>query len=96
MGLTTHGMKGANAAQQASGGILGMLFGGINDRSQLKQQEKLNALQIKANREMLDIQSAKQLEMWEKTNAKAQKEQYKIAGLNPALMYGMSGGGGLS
>ena len=35
-------------------------------------------------------------EMWEKTNYSAQKEQMKKAGLNPALMYGMSGGGGVT
>ena len=32
--------------------------------------------------------------MWKKTNYPAQMEMLKEAGLNPALLYGMSGGGG--
>jgi len=35
-----------------------------------------------------------QMDMWNKTNYGAQMEHIKNAGLNPALMYGMSGGGG--
>ena len=36
---------------------------------------------------------AKQMEMWENTNYPAQVEQIKKAGLNPAMLYGQSGGG---
>lgn len=42
---------------------------------------------------MTDYQYAKQLQMWKDTNYNAQKEQLKMAGLNPGLIYGMSGGG---
>jgi hypothetical protein len=37
-----------------------------------------------------------QMDMWNKTNYGAQMQHIKDAGLNPALMYGMSGGGGVT
>lgn len=85
---------GMQAAEGAVGAGLGMLVGGWQDKRQLKQQKKLQQLQLEGNKEMVDYNQAKQLEMWEKTNYVAQKEQMKKAGLNPALLYGMSGGGG--
>ena len=33
-------------------------------------------------------------EMWDYTNYENQKKHLEAAGLNPALLYGMSGGGG--
>lgn len=71
-----------------------MALAGFNDRRQLRQQGKLNELQEMQYRKLLELQMAKELEMWEKTGYGAQKEQMMKAGLNPALMYGMSGGGG--
>ncbi|AXH75642.1 MAG: DNA pilot protein [Microviridae sp.] len=85
---------GQQAASQAVGGILGLALGGINDRRQLKQQSKLQAMQIQGQKEMTDYNTGKQLEMWEKTGYGAQKDQMMRAGLNPALLYGTSGGGG--
>ena len=43
---------------------------------------------------MIDYSKNADYNMWLKTNYPAQKEQIKAAGLNPALLYGMSGGGG--
>lgn len=85
------------AGQTASSAIdagLGMVIGGFNDRRQLKQQEKLQRLQIAGQKEMSDYQFRKQLEMWEATGYGAQKRQLKEAGMNVGLMYGMGGGGG--
>lgn len=76
------------------GTIMGMALGGYNDRRQQDQQEALQAIQIKGNKEMTDYQMRKQLEMWKATGYGPQIEQMKAAGINPALMYGMSGGGG--
>ena len=45
---------------------------------------------------LADYNAAKQLEMWKATNYPAQVEQMKLAGLNPALAYGMGGGGGVT
>lgn len=83
------------AAQAASGtvdSILGMVLGGFNDRRQVKQQRRLNEV----GKELTEWQMKKQLEMWEKTGYVGQKEQMKRAGINPALMYGMGGGGGMT
>lgn len=79
-----------------TGGILGLGLGMINDSRQVRQQERLSNLQEKYNFRMMAQQQKNQLEMWEKTNYAAQKEQMKKAGLNPALLYGMSGGGGVT
>ena len=47
------------------------------------------------NQRQLNLQGHQlQMDMWNKTNYPAQMAMLKEAGLNPALMYGMSGGGG--
>lgn len=84
----------ANAAAGAASGILGMAFGGINDERQLRQQKELQKQQIEGNKQMMDYSQTKQLDMWNKTNSEAQMKHLKAAGLNPGLMYGMSGPGG--
>jgi hypothetical protein len=59
-----------------------------------EQQQELMGLQHQ-NQQALNQQGHNlQMEMWRKTNYPAQVEMLKEAGLNPALMYGMSGGGG--
>lgn len=89
---------GQQAATQVSGDILGagmgMILGSYNDKRQLKQQAKLQALQMQGNKEMLDYQKMKDFEMWQKTGPMGMIQEYKKAGLNPALAYGMTGGGG--
>lgn len=85
---------GLQTAGQVLGTGMGLLLGRDNDRRQLAQQEKLQALQIKGNKEMADYNQWKQKQMWEATNYPAQVEQLKKAGLNPALLYGMGGAGG--
>lgn len=75
---------------QAASGIMGIVMGGLNDQRQIDQQIKLNEL----NKGMIDYNYQKQLQMWKDTSYSAQMEQMKKAGINPALMYGMNGGGG--
>lgn len=72
---------------------LGIGTGLINDFRQVFQQERLNRQTTKQQKALMDYQMQKQLEMWEKTGYKPQMEQIRKAGLNPALLYGMSGGG---
>lgn len=85
-------------ANTATGGVvgqvLGMALGGMQDQRQYNQQEKLQNLQIKGNKEMGEFNKEQQLDIWNKTNYEAQKEHMQNAGLNPGLMYGMGGGGG--
>lgn len=94
--IETLGQAGQGLMGQAAGGIMGMLFGGMNDQRQQDMEEWLQALQIKGQKEMTDYNLLKQLELWEKTGYGAQMDQLKRAGLNQALLYGMSGGGGQS
>lgn len=94
LGIGSEAVKaGIGVAGAIAGQGMGLLFGKAQDRRQVEQQKKLQELQIKGNKEMLDYNQDKQLDMWNKTNYGAQVEHLKDAGLNPALIYGMSGGG---
>lgn len=85
---------GMSAANQVIGGGLGLLLQGHNDRRQRRQQEWLQELQMKGNKEMADYNYNKQMEMWHNTNYAATREEMEKAGLNVGLMYGQGGGGG--
>lgn len=66
-GDTWGGQLGMSMAQNTANGLLGQLFGQFtakrDDKRQLKQAGKLQALQIAGNKEMLDYQKMKDLEM---------------------------------
>jgi hypothetical protein len=87
---------GAQAANDVLNTGLGLLLENHNDKRQLRQQQKLQNLQINGAIDLTDYQQQKQLEMWEKTGYGPQMEQLRKAGLNPALLYGMKGGGGMT
>lgn len=87
---------GMQAGSQLIGGLMGGLFADANDRRQLAQQAKLQALQEEGNKRMVDYNMQKQLKMWEATNYSRQVEELTKAGLNPAYMYGKGGGGGVT
>ena len=84
----------AGLAANAIGAGMGLLLEGHNDRRQLRQQQELQNMQMKGQKEMTDYNLAKQMELWNATNYKAQMAQMAKAGLNPALMYGTGGPGG--
>lgn len=81
---------------QAAGIGMGLLLEKHNDERQREQQERLGNIQLGLDKKMTDYQFQKQLEMWKNTNYQAQVAEMVKAGLNPALMYGISGGGGVS
>lgn len=85
---------GQQAAEQGVAAGMGLILGGINDRRQIKQQKKLQAMQIEGNKQLTDYNQKKALEMWEATNYGPQIAQMRKAGINPALMYGGTGAGG--
>lgn len=85
----TFGGAAANAA-------MGIALGQYNDRRQQEQQQDLQNIQIRGNKEMMDYSMMKQMEMWKNTNFQAQINQMKMAGLSPGLIYGMKGGGGIT
>lgn len=60
-----------------------MLFGQFNQDMALKGQQKA-----------LKQQNDAAMDIWNKTNYWAQRQQIEKAGLNPALLYGMGSGGG--
>lgn len=89
---------GIGAAGQAASGLvdagMGLLLEKHNDKRQIKQQQKLTDMQIAAQKQMGIFNREQQMQMWNDTNYGPQMEHLKKAGLNPALMYGMGGGGG--
>lgn len=72
---------------------LGLLFENHEDKRQVNQQQKLTNIQIAANKQLSDYNAQQQLKMWHDTNYGAQMEELRKAGLNPGLIYGLSGGG---
>ena len=88
---------------QIIGGILGIggnFLGSIaNKKAQQKQFENekaLMGLQANYNKEQARYSQELAKEMWNYTNYHNQVKQLKLAGLNPALIYGQGGGGGAS
>jgi len=88
------GQLGMQVAGGLIGGGMGALFAKGQDRRQLKQQQKLTDMQMNADKHMSSYNKDLQLQMWKDTSYNAQKGEIEKAGLNPALMYGMGGGGG--
>lgn len=78
------------------GAGMGLLLEGHNDRRQIEQQRRLQALQIQGQQEMGNYNYGKQLQFWKDTNFQAQMQQLKMAGLNPALLYKQGGAGGMT
>lgn len=75
-------------------GALGNLFG-IGQKRQIKQQEKLNRLQIDGQKELGEFNQKQSMEMMRQQYGEQMKGM-KDAGLNPALIYGGAGAGGQS
>lgn len=73
---------------------LGMATAKWQDKRQLEQQKKLQAEQIKGQKEMGEFNQGLALDTWEKTNYDAQRKQMEKAGLNVGMMYGGTGSGG--
>lgn len=83
------------------GAILGLagtaasaIGGAVAGRKQFRNEKEIMGLQAKYNKEAAAYSQQLQKEMWDYTNYGNQVKHMKEAGLNPALLYGMSGGGG--
>lgn len=86
------------------GGLIGTglsrLFGlswgpGRAMQEQWKYNQKIMALQNQYNQQAAEKGQQYAKEYWDYTNAENQKQHLIQAGLNPALMYGQSGAGGM-
>lgn len=75
-------------------GLLGMIGAGRRARKAHARNKEMMGIQF-ANQLALNEQGQRlQMQTWRETGYPAQMKMMKEAGLNPALMYGMSGGGG--
>lgn len=84
---------GAALIGAASNG-LGMIAQNSRARKQHNRQKELMGIQLKNQQELNKQGQALQMKTWQDTGYGAQMKMMKEAGLNPGLMYGMSGGGG--
>ena len=75
-------------------GLIGMIGGPIAANRQFRNEKEMMGLQAQYNRENAAYSQQLQKDMWDYTNYENQVKHLKAAGLNPALIYGMSGGGG--
>jgi hypothetical protein len=71
-----------------------MSSGAANE--QWGNQLKLMDIQNRYNEQMAKNNQQRNKDLWDYTNYENQKQHIKNAGLNPALMYGMGSGGGVS
>ena len=84
----------SNNAMGLFGGIVGAISGAAGEKKQHANEKEMMGLQAKYNKEAAAYSQQLQKEMWDYTNYANQVKHMKAAGLNPALLYGMSGGGG--
>lgn len=78
------------------GNILGIGSGNKASEKQHQYNKEIMALQQSYNKQNAMQQQEYNKEMWDYTNYENQVKHLKAAGLNPALLYGKSGGGGVS
>jgi hypothetical protein len=75
-------------------GLGSMIGGHQNERRDYRNRRNLTEYEYQLQRLLNQQGHDLQYDMWRKTNYPAQIQMMKSAGLNPGLMYGMSGGGG--
>jgi hypothetical protein len=86
----------AGAAAHTATGVLGMIGQRKREDRAMKNTQRLMDVQMR-NQKMLDKYGQElQLDTWKKTNYPAQVGMLKEAGLNPALLYGNGGQGGVT
>ena len=76
------------------GPLLSMMGGSYGATNQHRRQKALMGHQLQNQMALNKHGHELQYDMWKRTNYPAQVRMLKEAGLNPALLYGMSGGGG--
>ena len=74
--------------------LWGMIGGHGQERRGYRNNRNLMQFQYENQRRLNEQGRDIQMDIWNKTNAAAQVQHYKDAGLNPALMYGTSGATG--
>lgn len=67
-----------------------------HDNRQIKQQGRLNELNMKASKELADYENELKMKMWNDTNYSAQMEHARKAGVSKAALFGGGAGGGVA
>lgn len=80
----------------AAGSIIGAVEGAKNQDEQMKNQQMLMGDQYKYNEMMANNNQNRAKQMWDYTSYGNQVKNMEKAGINPALLYGQSGGGGVT
>lgn len=86
--------KIAGAGVGAVSSAIGMIGQRARENRSNKQTEKLMGMQNQYQRGLNQQGHDLQMDMWNKTNAAAQRKHLEEAGLNVGLMYGQGGAGG--
>ena len=92
--VTTAALIGAGA--QTANGVLGMIGQKKREERAVENQRKLMGIQFGHQKQLDKYGQELQLDTWKKTNYPAQVAMLKEAGLNPALLYGNGGSGGVT
>jgi hypothetical protein len=105
--LETLGNAAMNGLTGGITGTIGSIMGGVGklfkgdsnkkaEERQFNRTKELMGLQNQYNKEAAAQSQKYNEQMWDYTNYENQVAHLKNAGLNPGLLYGMSGGGGAS
>lgn len=95
--MSILGMIGASVGNKILGNFTDKIFGASeSEKRQFANEKEMMGLQAKYNEELANNNQQRAKNLWDYTNYENQKEHLINAGLNPALLYGQSGGGGAS
>jgi hypothetical protein len=89
-------MDYATLGMNLGGMAIGEGMGILNSQLQLNNNQEMLNQQVTANEKLADYQEGINRQMWDYTNYENQVKHLQNAGLNPALLYGKGGGGGMS
>jgi transposase len=87
---------GIMAGAQVGGGLLGMIGQRKREERSFAHTKELMELQQQHQKELDEYGQQLQMKTWQETSYPAQVAMLKEAGLNPALLYGNGGSGGVT
>ena len=90
------GAAAIGAGGQIASGVLGMIGQKSREKRAMKNTRDLMDIQFRNQKELDKYGQELQMETWEKTNYPAQIAMLKEAGMNPGLLYGNGGPGGVT